>query len=113
MNRMEELRVQRMMRQGCVCCAHFRLVTPSAEAHHILSGGRRMGDWFTIPLCRSHHQGGLWSVAVPEEYRVSINSGSKAFEAVFPTERELWELVQERLGLSWPVSTKIVPRVVA
>ena len=110
MNKLEELRVQRMIRLGCVCCAYIDLPSPAVEVHHILDGGRRMGDWFTIPLCISHHRGGLWSTAIPEKYRVAIASGSRMFDAVFPCERELWERVQERLGLSWPVSSKIVPR---
>lgn len=113
MNRMEELRVQRMVRLGCVCCAYFDQPTPAVEVHHILDGGRRMGDWFTIPLCISHHRGGLWSVAVPQKYRVSISSGSKAFDAVFPSQMELWTMVQQRLGLAWPADSKIVPRVMA
>ena len=109
MNKLEELRVQRMVRLGCVCCAWFDLPSPAVEVHHLLSGGRRMGDWFTIPLCRSHHQGGEWNVVIPEKYRVSIASGSKAFEAAFPSEHELWEWVQIRLGLAWPAS-KIISR---
>ena len=116
MNRIEELRVQRMMQLGCIACAWIPLVHAAHECHHPLYGGRRISDWITIPLCRGHHQGD-WSeeqrILIMPEKRIAISDGLKAFCRVYPTERELWELVQERLGLSWPVSTKIVPRVVA
>ena len=113
MTRMEELRIQQMMRMGCCVCAWIELPNSAAECHHLLDGGRRMGDWFTIPLCSSHHRGTEWSEAIPVKYRVAISDGRKAFTRVLPTERELWEWVQERLGLMWPTVSKIVPRMVA
>lgn len=115
MNRMDELRIEQMLRLGCSACAYLQLFSV-AEVHHILEGGRRMGDWFSIPLCAGHHRG-MWS----DEHRailhphqlVSISDGRKAFSKVYPTERELFERTQARLGLSWPTVTKILPRVVA
>ncbi|MDB6103323.1 MAG: Recombination enhancement, RecA-dependent nuclease [Gammaproteobacteria bacterium] len=113
MNRMEELRCERMMRLGCMACAYLEIIHPAQECHHLLDGGRRMGDWFTLSLCRGHHQGD-WSaeqmILIPHEKRIAISDGRKAFCRIYPTERELWELVQERLGLAWPPS-KIVPRI--
>lgn len=115
MNKLEQLRCDRMMRSGCVACAWLGLPHVSHECHHILIGGRRAGDWFTLPLCRGHHQGD-WSEdqkqIIPEEYRVAISDGRNAMRNIYPTEQKLWDLVQEGLGLSWPVS-KIVPRRVA
>ena len=115
MNKMEELRVEKMMRLGCVACAYFNVVYPAQECHHILYGNQRMGDWFTIPLCRGHHQGD-WSEDQKEVFaphlRVSIASGRKAFTRVYPTEHDLWKSVQDRLGLSWP-APKGVTRIVA
>lgn len=85
------------------------------ECHHILIGGRRAGHWFTLPLCRGHHQGD-WSQeqieVIPEDYRIAISDGRKAMRQNYPTEQQMWETVQEKLGLSWPLS-KIVPRRVA
>jgi len=115
----EAERIEAMMRLGCVACAVlFDLPVAAQECHHILSGGRRMGHWFTLPLCRGHHQGD-WSPeqkdAIPAEKRVAISDGRKAFISVYPTERQLWERVQDRLHLPkvWPVSLKILPRSVA
>lgn len=119
MTRFEELRVQQMMRLGCAACAYIEIPMPAQECHHLLYGNRRMGDWFTIPLCRGHHQGdwspeqrevlGQRSIRERKNYLVAISDGRKAFTTIYPTERELWELVQGRLGLLWPVP-KLVPR---
>ena len=107
MNKMEQLRVDRMMRLGCVFCAQVGLVYVAHECHHIVEGHRRLGHWFTLPLCRGHHQGD-WTLeqklAIHPNKLVGIFSGSKLFEPVYGTERELWEIVQQHLGLSWPVS---------
>ena len=105
MTKMEELRIQQMMRLGCCACAYLDIVYVAQECHHILYGNRRMGDWFTIPLCRGHHQLDFTAeqreVLTPKQL-VGIASGRKAFARVYPTERELWERTQERLGLTWP-----------
>lgn len=117
--RYEAERMDAMMRLGCVCCAMlFSLPVVAQECHHILSGGRRMGHYFTLPLCRGHHQGD-WSPEqielIPAKKRVAISDGRKAFNAVYNSERKLWEVVQDRLRLPkvWPVSSKVLPRRVA
>jgi RecA-dependent nuclease len=115
MNKLEQLRVDRMMQLGCVCCAWLDLPYIAQECHHIVEGNRRLGHWFTLPLCRGHHQGD-WTfeqkLVIPPAKLVAVCSGSKAFEAAYPSQRELWEMVQARLHLSWPVS-KVIPRRVA
>lgn len=114
----EAERIEAMMRLGCVACAHIGIVHIAQECHHILSGGRRLGHWFTLPLCRGHHQGDWNSEQVeliPPEKRVAISDGRKLFNAVYSPERKLWEVVQDRLHLPkiWPISSKILPRRVA
>lgn len=105
MTKLEEFRIQQMVRLGCCACAYLHIPFVDVEVHHILSGGRRMGDWFTIPLCPGHHRG-LWTpeqrLLLTVKQRVSISSGRKAFTRIYPTERELWELTQGRLRLIWP-----------
>jgi hypothetical protein len=115
MKKMEAERITRMMRLGCCACAHLQLPVPAQECHHILHGNKRLGHWYTIPLCRGHHQGD-WrelSLVLLDKERVAISDGRKAFTAVYPSERELWERVQRRLKLptSWPQS-KIYHKVV-
>lgn len=55
----EERAWQDAIRQiGCVVCILTGKGASPAEVHHMLSGGRRMGEMFTIPLCMLHHRGG-------------------------------------------------------
>lgn len=110
----EAERITAMMRLGCVACAHVGLPHIAEECHHILDGGRRMGHWFTLPLCRGHHQG-VFSleqrqILLPEQL-IAISDGRKLFNTTFNSERKLWEVVQDRLHLPkvWRAS-KILPR---
>lgn len=110
----EAERIEAMKRLGCVACAVLGIPYADIEIHHILDGGRRMGHWFTIPLCAGHHQGRFTALQrdlIDEKQQVAISDGRKLFNAVYGTERQLWDRVQTRLKLPkvWPVS-KIVPR---
>lgn len=114
----EAERIEAMMRLGCVCCALAGLPHIAQECHHILDINRRMGHWFTLPLCRGHHQGDFsieQREALEPKYLVAISDGRKVFNAVYNSERHLWEVVQDRLRLPkvWPVSDKILPRRIA
>lgn len=112
----EKERIDRMMRLGCVACAQLGVPNLVAtECHHIVEGNKRLGHWYTIPLCSGHHRGD-WSQhgwILPHE-RASIASGRKEFIRVYNTERALWERVQFVLHLddTWP-PTKILPRKTA
>jgi hypothetical protein len=58
----EEARwMQQIVEHGCVACwmDGREPVKGETAVHHILSGGRRIGHLYTIPLCDpGHHQGG-------------------------------------------------------
>lgn len=111
----DSARVERMLVMGCCACATLGIPNyHQVEAHHILSGHRQLGDWYTIPLCKGHHQGYFTEsqrIRLRDDERVSIGTGRKPFNEKFGTERELWEKIQFVLDLSrdWPGS-KIVPR---
>ncbi|MGP1667686.1 MAG: Ref family recombination enhancement nuclease, partial [Rhodanobacter sp.] len=46
-------------RLGCVVCHIQGYPNTPAEIHHMLSGGRRIGHLWTIPLCApGHHRYG-------------------------------------------------------
>jgi len=102
-----------MKRLGCVACAVLGVPNLNhLELHHILDGGVRMGHWFSIFLCRGHHQGDWSQIDIFDAaHRVAISDGRKRFRLIYGTERELWERVQNKLKLAkvWPVS-KRVPR---
>ena len=42
---------------GCIACRVLFGYYRPANAHHLLSGGRRRGHSETIPLCFDHHVG--------------------------------------------------------
>lgn len=112
----EQRRITAMMSLGCVACAHLGIPNVKfTECHHIVEGSKRLGHLYTIPLCIGHHQG-VWTREQDEliepKNLVSLRNSRRRFIAVYPTERELWERVQERLRLPaiWPPS-KILPRL--
>ena len=110
----EAERIEAMKRLGCVACAVLGIPYIDTEIHHILNGGKRMGHWFTIPLCAGHHQGRFTALQrdlLEPKQQVGLSDGRKLFNAIYGSEKQLWERVQDRLRLPkmWPVS-KILPR---
>jgi hypothetical protein len=115
----EKARIDGALVLGCVCCnlAGYKRHGEKLEAHHILSGGKRMGHWFVIALCIGHHQGyfsARQQELIASGKLVAISDGRKLFNAAFDSERSLWIVTQEALHLptDWPAS-KILPRRVA
>lgn len=102
---------------GCVACAHCGwLNLDHLELHHLLLGNLRMGHAFTIFLCMGHHRGVWTSVqiqALLPKYRVAISDGRKRFNAVFGTERSLWERIQVTISdpTEWPLSKLVARRL--
>lgn len=80
---------------GCIVCLNDLGVRSDPDIHHILHAGRRIDDFHTIPLCPSHHRGGIKT-----DIAVSRHPWKKEFEARYGTEMELLEqvktLVQEK-----------------
>jgi hypothetical protein len=107
----EARRINRMKGEiGCILCL-LRTGVPNyhVEVHHIVRGNKRLGHWYTLPLCRSHHRirgnGGIFT---------SIADGSKAFTKIHGTELDLWTKTQHILGLSDELpASKILPRRMA
>lgn len=92
----ESRRINRMKAEiGCILCL-LRTGVPNyhVEVHHIVRGNKRLGHWYTLPLCRSHHRirgnGGIFT---------SIADGSKAFNKIHGTQLDLWVKVQHMLEL--------------
>ena len=71
-------------RLGCICCYLAGKPGTPAEPHHMLSGGRRMGHLFTIPLCYFHHRSGRNDAEV-----TSRDQSQRRFELMYGTELEL------------------------
>lgn len=111
----EQARIERMLLLGCCACATLGIPNYHClEVHHILSGNKRLGHRYSIPLCSGHHRNAFTEtqkVTLNHFQLVSIASGRKLFKAVYGTERKLCEKVDFLLGLDtpWPKS-KIVAR---
>lgn len=91
----ETVRCERMKPLGCIhCWLNFSTKVPCAEVHHIKSGNKRMGHWFTLPLCLACHK--------------AVDTG--AFKHAEQIDR--WVKLQHILGLSDELpASKIFRRV--
>lgn len=100
----DRARFEALREIGCIACIHWGITAP-AEVHHLLSGGRRQGHQFTIPLCQWHHRGVPWTAQTSAETEASAGPSlalsSKRFHREFGTDYDLLtrtnELLQERL----------------
>lgn len=97
----EAARMARLKEGMCVACTIAgHIHCGSVEVHHLLSGNKRRGHLFTIPLCSWHHRGEsnllgwkfLTNAAGP-----SLALGSKAFHIAFGTDDELLERTNKLL----------------
>jgi hypothetical protein len=82
--------MDRIVELGCCACREMGYPGTSAEVHHLLKGGRRIGHLFSIPLCAAHHRGGR-----NDEEIVSRHPWRRAFESRYGTELELLEKTRE------------------
>lgn len=77
---------------GCIVCYLQQGARTPAAIHHILSGGRRMGHLYTLPLCDpGHHQNS------PTPLKISRHPDKARFDAAYGTELELLALLQQLL----------------
>jgi hypothetical protein len=78
---------------GCIFCGLNGDTGPCDVRHHIISGNKRMGHWYTLPCCEKHH--------------ADCHNGT--FNHAAQIDR--WLKVQHLLGLSDELPTsKIVKR---
>lgn len=96
----EQERLDRLHAMPCLACTmqmakilEYREKQPfRTEAHHLLSGNKRIGHLATIPLCGYHHQGNLknWPISYAKKvFGPSLAYSSKAFHARFGPDAEL------------------------
>ncbi len=75
-----------------------------ADAHHLLSGGRRRGHDKTVALCKWHHTGeDIQGIGKDTLYRIlgpSYALNKREFEDTFGTDDELL-MEQDRLYQLW------------
>lgn len=97
----DRARFERIKAMPCTCCTQLGIDQPSmTTAHHLLSGGRRRGHQFVIPLCEWHHYArpivvtrssieGHTDEWMTEKYGPSLLIASKRFHEAFGTDNEL------------------------
>lgn len=98
MNKAERAFQDALRELGCIACIVSRGEPSPSEIHHMLRGGRRMGEMFVLPLCFLHHRAGR-----DDSEAVSRDHNQRRFEARYGTEAELLakcrQLVAEQRGL--------------
>lgn len=78
--------------QGCIVCLEYEGVRSECDIHHMLDGGRRIGEMHVLGLCPTHHRGGF-----NDEHCVSRHPYRRAFEQRYGTEAWLHERQNKRL----------------
>jgi hypothetical protein len=98
----DKRRFTAFQRIGCIACRK-RGISSQADVHHLLSGGRRRGHKFTIPLCPWHHRGNPPdSMAVKDAswvYGPSLARSPRKFREEFGTDAVLLNQTDLMLGL--------------
>ena len=75
----------RIKMMPCIVCCHAE---PS-DCHHITRNGRRLGHFFTLPLCKEHHD-------------LLTTLGIPVWERKFGSQMHLLGLVCRILGIGMP-----------
>lgn len=98
MSKAESARVDAVKRTGCLCCIARGFIpednAPMVDAHHLLSGGIRIGHDATVGLCKWHHSSRLiveaWSHAHHRRHLgPSLLDDANAFHAEFGADCDL------------------------
>ena len=90
----EQRRFYRFQDVGCVACLQLNPPRQSVpEVHHLLSGGRRRGHRYSIPLCPWHHRGVAEQTAIARlQLGPSMADGPENFRAHFGSDNDLLEM---------------------
>lgn len=87
----------------CICCEIQQCAQPfPTTEHHLISGGRRRGDEFSIPVCEWHHLSRClplipWKT-MTRLYGPSLAKGSKPFHGRYGIDDELLALTNARIA---------------
>jgi hypothetical protein len=97
----EREHIGRVKATACLACQIEGVnAGTGSEAHHLLSGGRRIGHMAVVALCPWHHRAVPLDRWTAPEMRAafgpSLMDGSKPFRARYGTDAELLEM-QRRL----------------
>lgn len=93
MTKIEKALQDRIRELGCIVCLQQGYHSP-CDLHHLLRGGRRIGEDSVIGLCPLHHRSGLNT-----EKLVSRHPWRNEFERRYGTEAKLLEKTRELCGV--------------
>ena len=85
---------------GCIICRWFMGgIRSEAHVHHMLTkGGKRMGHFYTLGLCPSHHEGHGVTNAMRRVGIVPRSDSQRTFEKAYGmTEAQMLERLQKEL----------------
>lgn len=100
----EKAHLDAVKRIGCLACIKLGMPMQCGptEAHHTLSGGRRRGHAFVIPLGQWHHRAVTWhsfnAHQMTETFGPSLAKGSKPFHEAFGSDNELLAEVERLMN---------------
>jgi len=94
MTKAEEEFQTRVRGLGCIACRVMGIFGTPCDIHHILSGGRRIGEMQVLGLCPSHHRSELNT-----RHLVSRHPWRKEFETRYGTELELLERTRKLVNM--------------
>jgi len=92
MTREETAWCDRVQQLGCIACYVENVGDTPCEIHHLKTGGRRIDHLHSIGLCYPHHRSHRNDSAV-----TSVHPWTRAFEARYGKQAELWELTKKLL----------------
>lgn len=87
MTKAERQHLAKLANMPCIVCRAYPV-----QVHHILSGGRRIDHFHTLPLCFPHHQAGLNNDRI-----ASRHPWKREFEKRYGKEMELLAKVRAQL----------------
>lgn len=104
----QALRIDRIKRGECCCCVINRDIGYATanfggcDAHHLLSGGRRIGHDATLGVCPWHHRGvkpydAMTDAEATRQFGPSLAHGSRPFHEVYGSDMDLLAIQNERL----------------
>ena len=102
----ERARYAALKSMPCAACRQIGVYTLWSDVQHITSGGRRIGNYDSYPLCKWHHQGYIPagfnlknSTEAKGMFGPSFAKSKREFEERFGTEEELLAQTNLLLGI--------------
>lgn len=92
---------------GCLCCKRMGFLRWPVEIHHLNLGGKagqkRLGDEYTIPLCRWHHQADSGRMSATEATKMlgPTLKDSRAFRRIYGSDEKLLAEANAWLEKQW------------